>query len=224
MLKKIFLGMVFLISFSLNLFLVLKDKVNLPEKQTATILPLVKVARVIDGDTLDLEIGERIRLVEVNAPEYPKGCLSDVAKERLTDLLLNKTISLQKIKKDSFGRTLSYVYLDDIFINKVTIEEGLAYFKKDQKIQTDKTLVLEKAQEMAKKLKRGVWSSLCQTTRPDCLIKGNYREGEHSRIYHTPDCYNYDRIVIKPGTQDRWFCTEEEATKAGFVKSKDCPL
>lgn len=182
----------------------------------------VRVTKVIDGDTFDVETGERIRLYEINAPEYPKDCMGVDAKARLEDLVLDKTISLEKIKKDNFGRTLALVYLEKLLINEVLTEEGLAYFEKDKLLSSD-SLIIERAEEKARSAGRGVWSSLCQTKKDGCVIKGNYRPADNTRIYHTPDCYNYDRITIKPGTSDRWFCTEDEAQQAGFRKSLDCP-
>lgn len=224
--KKINKGflLILILSLGLNFFYFFKaifnsDKINLENKK---LYFKIKVIKVIDGDTFDIENSERIRLYEINAPEYPKGCLGIDAKGRLENLLLNKNISYEKIGKDSFGRILAYVYLDKLLINEVMTEEGLAYYEKGKKL-TEKSLIIEKAQEKAKSTERGVWSSFCQTKKENCLIKGNFRIGDHTRIYHTPDCYNYDRITIKPGTSDRWFCTEEEARLAGFRKSKDCP-
>ncbi|OGK39214.1 hypothetical protein A3A74_07690 [Candidatus Roizmanbacteria bacterium RIFCSPLOWO2_01_FULL_35_13] len=148
--------------------------------------------------------------------------MGEDAKQRLKDLILDKTINFENLGKDNFGRTLGYVYFNKLFINEILIEEGLAYYVKS-KTPTPNSLIIEKAEEKAKVSGRGVWSSLCQTQKEGCLIKGNYRISEHTRIYHTPDCFNYARIVIKPGTSDRWFCTESEATAAGFKKSLDCP-
>lgn len=183
---------------------------------------IAKVIKVIDGDTFDVNKEERIRLYEINAPEYPKDCLGVDAKARMEDLILNKKISIEKIGKDNFGRTLAYVYLNKLLINDTMAEEGLAYFEKGKTI-TENSLTIEQSQDKAKLAGRGVWSSFCQTKKEGCIIKGNYRPADNTRIYHTPDCYNYDRITIKPGTSDRWFCSEEEAKKAGFRKSNDCP-
>ncbi|PIX68851.1 hypothetical protein COZ40_01060 [Candidatus Roizmanbacteria bacterium CG_4_10_14_3_um_filter_39_13] len=180
------------------------------------------VQRIIDGDTFDIENGERVRLYGINAPEYPKGCMSGDAKNRLETLILNRNVGIKQVAKDNFGRLVSLVYLDNLFINEVLVEEGFAYFEKS-KPETESALTLERAGAKAKQTGRGVWSSLCETKQEGCTIKGNYRSADTSRIYHTPDCYNYDRITVKPGTTDRWFCTEKEAQVAGFRKSLDCP-
>lgn len=224
--KKINKGflLILILSLGLNFFYFFKaifnsDKINLENKK---LYFKTKVIKVIDGDTFDIENSERIRLYEINAPEYPKGCLGIDAKARLENLLLNKNINYEKIGKDNFGRILAYAYIDKLLINEVMTEEGLAYYQKGKKL-TEKSLIIEKAQEKAKSTERGVWSSFCQTKKENCFIKGNFRIADHTRIYHTPDCYNYDRITIKPGTSDRWFCTEEEARAAGFRKSQDCP-
>lgn len=214
------LGLIAVISVILNLILSAKF-LNIPKlfnnnQQT------VKVTQVIDGDTFDTSTGERIRLYEINAPELPKGCLGQEAKVRLENLILNKNVKIEKINKDNFGRTIALVYFDKLMINEVLVEEGLAYFKKSKNL-TDDSLIIEKAENKARATNRAVWSSLCQTQKDGCIIKGNYRSSDNTRIYHTRDCYNYDKITIKPGTTDRWFCTEDEARTSGFRKSQDCP-
>ncbi len=221
--KKILLcifsgGVVF--SFLLNIyFIFLAKKLPLIPK---TDLASTKVLKIIDGDTFDTANGERIRLYEINAPENPNECMGEDAKNRLENLLQDKTISLEKFGKDNFGRTLAHVYQGTLFINEILVEEGLAYFEKG-KVQNPKSLQIEQTENKAKLASRGVWSSLCQTKKDGCIIKGNYRSADNTRIYHTPDCYNYDKITIKPGTTDRWFCSESEAITAGFRKSRDCP-
>jgi hypothetical protein len=48
-----------------------------------------------------------------------------------------------------------------------------------------------------------------------CAIKGNInRAGE--RIYHVPGSSSYDDTIIDPGNGERWFCTEQEASAAGW--------
>ncbi|PIU37079.1 hypothetical protein COS77_01305 [Candidatus Roizmanbacteria bacterium CG06_land_8_20_14_3_00_34_14] len=212
--------LVFLASLGFNISTVLKNLNNDLLKKANRVEATVN--KVIDGDTVDTEGGERLRLYEIDAPEYPKDCLGVDAKARMEELVFNKKIQYEKIGKDNFGRVLAYVYVDKLLINEVMTEEGLAYFIKG-KTMTVNSLPIEQSQEKAKLVNRGVWSSFCQTKKEGCVIKGNYRPADNTRIYHTPDCYNYDKITIKRGTSDRWFCNEAEAIKAGFKKSQDCP-
>lgn len=191
-------------------------------RSTSGNLTSAKVTRVIDGDTFDTDDGTRIRLYEINAPEYPKDCMGVDAKTRLEELIADKSVEIAKIKKDNFGRFLAFVYVDKLLVNELLVEEGLAYFVKD-KSSSPYSLQIEQTQEKAKLAGRGVWSSLCQTKKDGCIIKGNYRSADNTRIYHTPDCYNYEKTTVKPGTSDRWFCTEKEAMALGFRKSNDCP-
>lgn len=178
-----------------------------------------RVVRVIDGDTFDVEEGVRVRLAGVEAPEYPRGCLSEETKERLKELLLGKEVEVEVIGKDSFGRKIGFVTLNGVFVNRVLVEEGLARVTdKDSKYAP----ILLAREDEAKKLKRRIWSSLC-LPKEGCVIKGNVRRDKETRIYHLPECFNYEKIVVNEREGDRWFCSEEEAKAAGFRKSEDCP-
>lgn len=211
-----------LFSLLFNVFFILKNKTTVLNSSPTDLFD-DEVIRVIDGDTFDTKKGERIRLYEIDTPEFPTQCLGKEAKVRLVTLIDQKNISYKSMGKDNFGRTLAYVYSEKKLVNTALVEEGLAYYRKGKTI-TANSLIIEKAQDNAKSLSRGVWSTLCQSQKSDCLIKGNYREDNHTRIYHLPSCYNYDKISIKDGTSDRWFCTEKEASEAGFIKSQDCPI
>jgi endonuclease YncB( thermonuclease family) len=175
------------------------------------------VTRVIDGDTVDFSDATHGRLIGIDAPEYPKGCLSKQAKARLEELVLGKEVKVKLTGKRSFERDLVWISFNGVSVNKVMVEEGMA--TKD-KGYTDE---MEIAESEARVTKRGIWSSQCTSEQEGCLIKGNYHKGTKDKVYHMPDCYNYDQVVINPNESDRWFCTEAEAKKAGFLKSKDCP-
>ncbi len=105
-------------------------------------------------------------------------------------------------------------------MDKALVEEGLAQASSGENPSYGAELL--SAQEMAKKAKRGIWSSLC-LGKENCLIKGSVRPDKKTKIYHLPECYNYEKVVVNLSEGDRWFCTEEEAQKAGFRKSQDCP-
>jgi micrococcal nuclease len=105
------------------------------------------VSRVIDGDTLKLDGGQRVRLIGIDTPEvhYSEKLLRDVDKSdrdiktiqamgaKASDF--TKTLCEGKrVKivtdvqsKDRYGRTLAYVYLEDgTFVNAKILEEGYA--------------------------------------------------------------------------------------------------
>jgi endonuclease YncB( thermonuclease family) len=48
-----------------------------------------------------------------------------------------------------------------------------------------------------------------------CRIKGNIND-QGDRIYHVPGSDAYERTGISTSRGERWFCTEEEARKAGW--------
>ena len=92
------------------------------------------------------------------APEYPKDCLGVDSKTRMEGFGLNKKIQYEKIGRDTFGRTLAYIFVDKLLINEVMTEEGLAYFMKGKTV-TENSLQIEQSQDKAKLAGRGVWSS-----------------------------------------------------------------
>ena len=104
------------------------------------------VTRVVDGDTVDLEIDlgmsvfakQRIRLAGINTPEtygvkkdseeYAAGIK---AKNRLKELIEGKEIAIETVKdkKGKYGRYLGQLYILEkewININSLLIKEGLA--------------------------------------------------------------------------------------------------
>ncbi len=100
---------------------------------------LYKVAKVVDGDTFwvdnGTENGFKVRLIGVDAPESrnafkkKKGFYGPEAKANLADLLEGKTVKLvSDIESlDQYGRTLSYVYLEDgTFVNAELVKNGFA--------------------------------------------------------------------------------------------------
>ncbi|CAI8263379.1 MAG: hypothetical protein CL884_03875 [Dehalococcoidia bacterium] len=96
----------------------------------------VLVQRVIDGDTILLETGERVRYLDIDTPETvhptkPVQCFGTQAYLRNKELVENKYVTLKQsnTNKDQYGRLLRYVYIEDLFINAVLVSEGYAFAK-----------------------------------------------------------------------------------------------
>ena len=106
-------------------------------KETPT---LYKVAEVIDGDTITVEINNQIETVrflgidtpEVPNPYKPEGCFGKEASQKAKELLENKKVYLipdpLSSDKDKYNRLLRYVFLENgYFVNAELINEGFAY-------------------------------------------------------------------------------------------------
>ena len=88
------------------------------------------VARVIDGDTIQLDSGERIRYLMVDTPENTSDveCFGPEATTFNTELVLGKEIQLTYDQqcRDNFGRLLAYVSVSDREVNSLLVERGFA--------------------------------------------------------------------------------------------------
>ncbi len=90
----------------------------------------VRVIRVIDGDTIVVSGGRRVRYIGIDTPEV-RG-IPDVFGPEATDynrrLVEGRTVSLVKdvSKEDRFGRLLRFVYADGILVNAELVREGFA--------------------------------------------------------------------------------------------------
>ncbi|PTX63187.1 micrococcal nuclease [Melghirimyces profundicolus] len=191
-----------------------------------------KVIRVIDGDTLSVRMEgriEKVRLIGVNTPEtnHPKIGAEVYGKEAsrfTTKHLAGKDVRLETDveERDQYGRLLAYVWLGDELFNAMLLEEGMAQVMTvPPNVRYQEKFL--RLQREAREKEKGLWGkdvsarNRAETSREgDCTgkIKGNInRDGE--KIFHTRESPQYEST--KP---ERWFCTEEEAKKAGFRPPK----
>lgn len=120
------------------------------------------VARVIDGDTVELETGVKIRYLLMNAPETTNGhndCYGSNASTFNSDLVLGKSVELAYDVEcqDRFGRTLAYVTVGGQEVNTLMVERGFAcvlHIPPDGDDRFDEFKGLEDA---AKAANRGLW-------------------------------------------------------------------
>ncbi len=176
------------------------------------------VIKVVDGDSIDLKDGRRIRLLGIDAPEKER-CMYGEARESLRVKVQGKRVKLENTIIDDYGRILANVFVGNELVNRTMVEAGLAKFTY---VTSPYYQNLKEASQKAKEMKLGIYSPLCRTTQStsDCLIKGNIRNGE--KIYHLPSCFNYDQVIIDESFGDKWFCSENEAREAGFRKVTGC--
>ncbi|MBP1156184.1 MULTISPECIES: thermonuclease family protein [unclassified Paenibacillus] len=126
-----------------------------------------KVTRVVDGDTIKIEMEgkeETVRMIMVDTPEtvHPSKPMqpfgpeaSALAKETLEGKEVR--LELDVSERDRYGRILAYVYVNDRMFNEVLLEKGLArvsVFPPDVK-HADR---FREIQKEAQKAKLGIWS------------------------------------------------------------------
>ena len=89
------------------------------------------VVRVVDGDTLEVSGGTRVRLIGVDAPETSGACFGPEATRYATELVPPGTpvrLVYDRERLDQYGRTLAYVYklTDGVFVNQAVARNGFA--------------------------------------------------------------------------------------------------
>ena len=143
-----------------------------------TIEPLISkdervvVTRVLDGDTVVVTGGTKVRYIGIDTPEFRGNaenseCFAFEAKTRNEQLVLGKSVRMEKdvSEMDRYGRLLRYVYIDEssssinknTSINEILVNEGFALaitFPPDVAQQTK----LKELERNAKDSGRGLWS------------------------------------------------------------------
>jgi endonuclease YncB( thermonuclease family) len=113
-------------------------------KNTIEFVPPVEkgiVIKVYDGDTITVAsklpypssplYRFSVRLNGIDCPEIKgkdeneKKC-AQIAKQEMSDLILNKIVSLKNVQTEKYGRILADVYIGDLHVNKHLIEKRLA--------------------------------------------------------------------------------------------------
>lgn len=136
---------------------------------------LLKVSKVIDGDTIKVEIDGQIktvRLIGVDTPEVDSGvtdleCFGNEASSKTKELLNGKLVKLEadltQANQDKYGRLLRYVYLEGDLesINEKLIKQGYAFeytYKVPYKLK-DK---FDEAEDYARENEVGLWGEICK--------------------------------------------------------------
>ena len=226
--KKFLLGLIILIS------LTSCDKIIQTENQNN----LYEVVRVVDGDTVILNIDgqkTRVRLIGIDTPESVAEDKSRNVKEgKIASEYTKKLLEKKKVrvefddeKEDVYERKLGYVFLDDEFINEKLLKEGMAklYTKTTNQKYSER---LKKAEEYARENKKGFWKDFYVNdpnlyikytdSKGRGMIKGNINN-KGLKIYHMPNQKSYKDVKINFKKGEKYFVTEKEAQDEGFSKS-----
>jgi len=178
-----------------------------------------QVKWVVDGDTVVLNDGKRVRYIGINAPELahddhnaePYG----EASKRFNALLVNRKkvrLEFDKERFDRYQRLLAYVFLrNDTFVNAEILSSGFAYFLKYRPNLKYDSILLQ-SQRSAMSAKKGIWQNWKEN---DNTVIGN----KNSHRFHLRTCPYGKRV--KPRNrivfQKKW-----DAHWAGYAPAKRC--
>lgn len=127
------------------------------------------VSAVVDGDTIHLKDGRKLRYIGIDTPETVdpyRGtqCFGKQASDTNKELVLGKEVRLEKdvSETDKYGRLLRYVYVEkegkEILVNESLVLDGFAFartYPPDVKYQEK----FRAAEKIAREKSVGIWSS-----------------------------------------------------------------
>lgn len=120
----------------------------------------ISVKTVIDGDTVVISTGEKVRYIGIDTPELsPEEPFAREATQANRELVLGKEVRLEKdvSETDRYGRLLRYVWVDGTMVNLELLRRGLAEAKAYPP-DTRYRALLEAAEMEAKLAGRGMWA------------------------------------------------------------------
>ena len=174
-----------------------------------------KVIDIIDGDTVELKGGDRLRLAGIDCPErdepyyeQAKDCLAELAKGRSVDIVFPER------RRDGHGRLLGYVYVDSLFVNAEMVRMGLGYVYlfRDNLADEARVTDLLASQNEAIETGRGLWS-LKRHEEPYYLArKGALR-------FHRPTCRSVRNLSDDELIR---FDSRLDAFRQGYSPCRNC--
>ena len=101
----------------------------------------ITIDRCYDGDTCTSTDGEKIRLACIDTPEL-RGKRADpipakAARDYLNDLVAGEEVSIRRITKDRYGRTVAELTMDAVNIQEQLVDKGFASVYKRYSDQCD---------------------------------------------------------------------------------------
>jgi micrococcal nuclease len=179
----------------------------------------VRVTGVIDGDTIIITGGLRVRYLGIDTPEKGKeGPPEFMAQEAYLfnrKLVLNKDVQLiyGPERRDHFDRVLAYVFLDNgLLVNGELVKQGLAKVLYHGPWM-ERFNELMQLQRGAMKEGKGIWAKALKES------DENYRGQLHTRRFHHRDCSLGKKIASKNLII---FRSKKEAYWQGYSPCRTC--
>lgn len=198
------------------LYYVYADDLTTTGNSIKTITAVVE--RVVDGDTVVLDNGEKIRFLGINTPE--KGEFYKQEAMDFTSQVENKTVKVEILEKDKYGRSLGYIFYNGKLLNEELLRNGFAsiFIYTDDKYSNR----LRKAEKEARDSEIGIWK---KSSNFGCLTLSEFKYLEDGQR-----CTNKERITLVNSCKTLNVSIKDDAThiehvliqKGTFSKNYSC--
>ncbi len=172
--------------------------------------------RAIDGDTILLAGGEKVRLVGIDTPEKGQPLYAE-ARRACAELVEGRPVEIRTAResaKDAYGRTLALVTAGGKLVNEELAARGLAriYLKSDGEMPAAFEEGLIRAQNEAIDARRGLWGlrGALETRPGERLLATRYR-------FHQDGCADLKSARRPPDP-----ITREKALRSGRSPCRNC--
>ena len=133
-----------------------------------------RVVGIVDGDTVKVLSPDnrqmKCRLFGVDAPEKAQA-YGQQSKQSLSDLIFQRTVDVNVVDQDRYGRSVCQIFLDGVDVNKVQVERGLAWWYR--RYSDDSSY--GEAESRARQQHLGLWAD------PNPVPPWSFRRNEKSK-------------------------------------------
>lgn len=193
--------------------------------------PIEGRATPLGGDTM--KVGNVIvRLAGIETPEGDQRCpgpgkktgrCGEAAMEALGRLVRGKLVTCTLSGSDETGRSLASCKTEGNDIAAALVKQGVVFAAqgmfaryasleaeaRDAKAGLWRSDIKRPAEWRAKR-----WEEAKRSAPDGCPIKGAV--GTDGKVYVLPWSREYDRVKVRAGRGERWFCSEQDARAAGW--------
>ena len=200
-------------------------------------LPLVGAPSVVEGRAIaisgdTLRVGGRlVRLAGIEAPERSQQCVRAGGKrwpcgvsaaQALSRLVRSRAVTCELVGREDAGRSQAACRVGATDLAAELVGKGhvfasqasATYAALETKAREGRSGIWRGSVERPAEYRAKRWEAAKRAAPEGCPIKGSLTA--EGRVYVLPWSREYERVKMRGGKGERWFCSEAEAEAAGW--------